>query len=47
MKITLQELCFGCPKEFSLYMLYCKNLDFEEEPDYNFLKRLITDLAFR
>ena len=47
MNITLNELCFGCPKEFEKYMDYCKKLTFEEEPNYNYLKQLIIDIAMR
>lgn len=47
MSITIEELCFGCPREFHKYMKYCKNLKFEEEPDYNYLRKLIKDIADR
>ena len=47
MSIGLNELCFGCPKEFEKYMDYCKKLKFSEEPDYNYLKQLIIDIAMK
>lgn len=31
---SLNELCDGCPVEFLTFMKYCRNLKFEEEPDY-------------
>ena len=30
--------------EFSFYFHYCKNLEFEDRPDYNTLKYLFADL---
>ena len=30
----LEELCRGYPHEFSEYLLYCRNLNFEDTPDY-------------
>jgi len=32
--------------EFSIYMNYCKNLKYNERPDYNFLKVLFIDLLY-
>lgn len=40
-------LCQGFPPEISTYMNYCKNLRFEERPDYSYLKRMLKDLFFR
>ena len=37
MNIKMCELCYNCPPEFEKYMNYCKNLKFEEDPDYNYL----------
>ena len=34
----------GLPEEFSIYLNYCKNLKFEEKPDYNYLRKLFRDL---
>ena len=33
-------LCKNLPKEFAEYIKYVKNLNFEDEPDYNYLKSL-------
>lgn len=35
-----EDLCRGYPIEFSQYITYCRNLAFEQEPDYNYLKSL-------
>ena len=37
-------LCNGLPNEFLHYLNYCKNLKFEERPDYDFLKGLFGKL---
>ena len=35
------ELCHGFPNEFCQYVEYTRNLKFEEEPDYNYLRGLL------
>ena len=37
-------LCKKMPVEFSYYFHYCRNLKFEDRPDYNALKTLFIDL---
>ena len=37
---TPEELCKGFPIEFERYISYTRNLDYEEEPDYELLKNL-------
>lgn len=44
LKTSVEELCHGLPFEFSTYLNYCRTLDFEEEPDYAWLKRLFFQL---
>jgi len=41
------DLCNGLPKEFELYLDYCKNLDLEIEPDYNMLKNLFLQVLYK
>lgn len=36
----MEQLTRGVPEEFSKYLQYCKNLQFEERPDYNYLRGL-------
>jgi len=43
----LEVLCEGFPAEFVTDMTYCKNLRFDETPDYAFLRRILKDLFFR
>ena len=47
MTISSEDLCKGCPKEFSVFVEYCKNLLFEEEPKYDYLRNLILKVAKR
>lgn len=42
-----EELCRGFPEEFITYLAYCKNLKFEEQPDYLYVRRLFKDLFVR
>ena len=44
---TPEELCSGLPSEFSEYIKYCRKLEFEEEPNYNYIKNLFTSILKR
>ena len=41
---TAEELCLGYPKQFCEYIKYTRSLSFEQEPDYNYLKKLIYNI---
>jgi casein kinase 1 len=41
---SIELLCQGYPEEMATYMNYCKNLKFDEEPNYAFLIRLFKEL---
>ena len=43
-KTTPEELCLGFPRQFCEYIKYTRNLSFEQEPDYNYLKKLIYNI---
>lgn len=43
----LKELCEGYPKEFLQYMIYARNLGYEEAPDYDYLRSLFDSLLLR
>lgn len=45
--MTVQELTRECPPEFSEYLRYCKGLQFEEEPNYDYVIGLFQNLANR
>ncbi|VDO03465.1 unnamed protein product [Rodentolepis nana] len=36
----VEALCKGFPAEFAMYLNYCRNLRFEETPDYLYLRQL-------
>lgn len=42
---SLSKLCDGLPECFKDYMLYCRKLKFDEEPDYKYLGKLFNDNA--
>lgn len=44
---SVDDLCKGLPKEFGKYMHYCRNLKFEEKPDYEILRKFLQDLSER
>ena len=46
-KSPMNKLCPCCPKEFELYMDYCKKLTFEQDPDYDYLKGLLKTVYTR
>ena len=41
---TPSELCKGFPKEFEEYINYTRNLEYEQDPDYEYLKNLFHDI---
>ena len=42
--VTSEQLFIGFPNELSTYMNYCKNLGYEEEPNYEYLSNLFKDI---
>ena len=46
-RITPEELCFGLPLEFSEYIKYCRKLEFEDDPNYDYLKHLFIAILKR
>jgi hypothetical protein len=45
--INIEDLCVGSPKEFSTLLKYCRNLKFEEKPDYNYIQSLFLQIQKR
>ena len=39
-----EELCRGFPDEFKQYVHYTKNLEYDQNPDYDFLKQLFVNI---
>ena len=46
-KTGVEDLCSGLPEELGIYINYCKGLNFEDRPDYGYLRRLLRDLFIR
>ena len=44
---TIEALTRGIPEEFGTYLNYCRNLKFEEKPDYAYLRKIFKDLMYR
>lgn len=44
---SIDSLTKGFPTEFGTYLSYCRNLRFDEKPDYNYLRKLFKDLFKR
>ena len=40
-------LCSGLPIQFNEYLTYVKNLEFEQEPNYNYMRKLFLDVLNR
>merc|ERR550532_1943090 len=47
MSIPVEVLCKNLPCEFVTYTNYCRSLQFEDRPDYAYLRKLLKDLFFR
>lgn len=43
--IPLQQLCQNCPKEFITFIRYARSLDFNEKPNYEYLRNLISGIG--
>ena len=44
MNINVLELCADLPEEFSIFLQYVRDLQFEERPDYEYLKNLLVGM---
>lgn len=44
LSISVDQLCSGQPKAFAEYFKYVRGLQFEDRPDYTYLRRLLRDL---
>lgn len=46
-RTSIETLCENLPYEFKDYLRYCRTLDFEQTPDYQYLKRIFKKLFFK
>lgn len=44
MSLSIESLCGRFPREIGDYLRYCRKLEFEESPDYAFLRNTLRDL---
>lgn len=44
LSLSIKELCKGLPQEFETYMTYCRNMKFNERPDYSYILRKFREL---
>ena len=44
---TIEALCRSMPEEFNVFLQYCRNLKFEERPDYNYMRKILKDLMYK
>ena len=42
--ISTEKLCEGLPVQIKEYIEYCRNLEYEDVPDYEMLKKLFMDM---
>ncbi|KAG5455564.1 MAG: hypothetical protein BJ554DRAFT_4984 [Olpidium bornovanus] len=47
LKTTTEVLCRGFPVEFCMFLNYCRQLRFDETPDYHYLRTLFRDATQR
>ena len=46
-KISSEKLCTELPQKFKEYLNYVKNLEFEQEPNYDFMRKLFLDVLYK
>jgi hypothetical protein len=44
---SIEELTRGIPKEFGEFIDFCRRLQFDEKPDYIYLKKLFREVLVR
>lgn len=47
LSVPVSDLCQQCPPEFMAYLNHCRSLRFEAEPNYDYLRRLLTSALAR
>ena len=44
---SIEGLCKGFPDEFGTYLSYARGLEFDQKPDYAYLRKLFKDLFYK
>ncbi|KAI5173138.1 hypothetical protein NEFER03_2107 [Nematocida sp. LUAm3] len=44
---SISTLCFGLDRVFSEFLTYCRNLEFDEMPDYLYIKKMFSSAMLR
>jgi len=47
LNIAPEVLCKGMPEEFVTLLMYCRNLKFDDEPDYAYMRNLLKELFIK
>ena len=47
LSIPLEKLCHDLPDEFKQLFMYSRTLEFEQKPDYSYLKNLFKNMMER
>ena len=45
--LNLESFCKNMPKEIITYMKYCRELEFEQKPDYDYLRGLFEKILMK
>lgn len=45
--LTPEKICEGLPSEFALFLNYCRSLNFEDKPDYLYLRKLLRSMFIK
>ena len=45
--LTPEKICEGLPAEFTLFLRYCRSLNFEDKPDYLYLRKLLRTMFIK
>ncbi len=44
LQTSVDSLTKGLPNEFAIYLTYCRNMRFDEKPDYAYLRQILKEL---
>jgi casein kinase I homolog HRR25 len=44
LNISVDDLCYDLPKAFATYLKYVRDLGFDDQPNYSYLRKLLRKL---